>query len=155
MIYLVYTFFNYHSLQHSTRNDKFVVLWLKKDCNLLFEVFLVLVRDVVVYSLLNLKLIILYWFSDTRQDEDEQSGSRGDRITTTSLIKFRPTSADNDITWACEAEHPALLNPPLRTAVLLSVQRKLVINLFSWNKIPLCNIIYYSKSIIHTLGYLM
>ena len=63
-------------------------------------------------------------FLDTRQDEDEQSGSRGDRITTTSLIKFRPTSADDDITWACEAEHPALLNPPLRTAVLLSVQRE-------------------------------
>ena len=62
--------------------------------------------------------------SDTRQDEDEQSGARGDRITTTSLIKFRPTSADDDITWACEAEHPALINPPLRTSVLLSVQRK-------------------------------
>ena len=67
---------------------------------------------------------VSHLFSDTRQDEDEQSGSRGDRITTTSLIKFRPTSADDDITWACEAEHPALLNPPLRTAVLLSVQRK-------------------------------
>ena len=65
-----------------------------------------------------------FLFLDTRQDEDEQSGSRGDRITTTSLIKFRPTSADDDITWACEAEHPALLNPPLRTAVLLSVQRE-------------------------------
>ena len=69
---------------------------------------------------------VSHLFSDTRQDEDEQSGSRGDRITTTSLIKFRPTSADDDITWACEAEHPALLNPPLRTAVLLSVQRKFI-----------------------------
>ena len=68
-------------------------------------------------------------FLDTRQDEDEQSGSRGDRITTTSLIKFRPTSADDDITWACEAEHPALLNPPLRTAVLLSVQREYLITI--------------------------
>ena len=72
---------------------------------------------------------IFFTISDTRQDEDEQSGSRGDRITTTSLIKFRPTSADDDITWACEAEPPALLNPPLRTAVLLSVQRKYLINL--------------------------
>ena len=69
---------------------------------------------------------VSHLLSDTRQDEDEQSGSRGDRITTTSLIKFRPTSADDDITWACEAEHPALLNPPLRTAVLLSVQRKFI-----------------------------
>ena len=67
---------------------------------------------------------VFHLLLDTRQDEDEQSGSRGDRITTTSVIKFRPTSADDDITWACEAEHPALLNPPLRTAVLLSVQRK-------------------------------
>ena len=78
---------------------------------------------------LKFKLITVYLFSDTRQDEDEQSGARGDRITTTSLIKFRPTSADNDVTWACEAEHPALLNPPMRTAVLLSVQRKSFINL--------------------------
>ena len=73
----------------------------------------------------NTQLILLhYCISDTRQDEDEQSGSKGDRITTTSVIKFRPTSSDNGVTWACEAEHPALLNPPLRTAVLLSVQRK-------------------------------
>ena len=71
------------------------------------------------------QLIVFHYFvSDTRQDEDEQSGSKADRITTTSVIKFRPTSADNGVTWACEAEHPALLNPPLRTAVLLSVQRK-------------------------------
>ena len=71
-----------------------------------------------------LSILFLSIISDTRQDEDEQSGARGDRITTTSLIKFRPTSADDDITWACEAEHPALINPPLRTSVLLSVQRK-------------------------------
>ena len=47
------------------------------------------------------------------------------RITTFSTIKFRPTSSDNGVTWACEANHPALTNSgPLRTTVLLSVLRK-------------------------------
>lgn len=43
-----------------------------------------------------------------------------------STIRFRPTSSDNSVTYACEAEHAALLNPPLRSSVLLSVLRKFV-----------------------------
>ena len=41
-----------------------------------------------------------------------------------STIRFRPTSSDNGVTYACEAEHPALLNTPLRSTVSLSVLRK-------------------------------
>ena len=53
------------------------------------------------------------------------------RITTFSTIKFRPTSSDNGVTWACEANHPALTNSgPLRTTVLLSVLRKYFSNIF-------------------------
>ena len=52
------------------------------------------------------------------------------RITTFSTIKFRPTSSDNGVTWACEANHPALTNSgPLRTTVLLSVLRKYFSNI--------------------------
>lgn len=53
----------------------------------------------------------------------DEAGPEG-RTTTTSVIKFRPTAGDDGATWACEAEHPALVNPPMRTAVLLSVQRE-------------------------------
>lgn len=60
------------------------------------------------------------FFTDSRQDKD-QIGERDGRVTTTSTIKFRPTSSDNSVTWACEADHPALINPPLRSTVLLSV----------------------------------
>jgi len=60
------------------------------------------------------------YLTETREDVDEVGS--GGRTTTTSVIRFRPTSEDDGATWACEAEHPALINPPLRTAVLLSVQ---------------------------------
>ena len=50
-----------------------------------------------------------------------------ERKTTLSRIRFRPSSVDNQATFACEAEHPALRGSggraarPMRTAVLLSI----------------------------------
>lgn len=74
------------------------------------------------------------FFSDNRADEDE-SGLKDGRITSSSTIRFRPTSVDNGVTFACEAEHPALLNHPLRSTVLISVLRK---EFFSVLKIIYC-----------------
>ena len=68
------------------------------------------------------KHVLLFIFAESRQDVDEKGADN--RVTTTSVIKFRPTSSDNGVTWACEADHPALTNPPLRSTVLLSVLRK-------------------------------
>ena len=70
-------------------------------------------------------------FAESRQDVDEKGVDN--RVTTTSVIKFRPTSSDNGVTWACEADHPALTNPPLRSTVLLSVLRKYFFMLFLHN----------------------
>lgn len=46
------------------------------------------------------------------------------RKTVKSTIKFRPTSRDNKASFACEAQHQALLSVPMRVAVMLSVQCK-------------------------------
>lgn len=63
-------------------------------------------------------------FTADRSDEDRPSSLGLDRVTSTSVIRFRPTSSDDGVTWACEAEHPALDSAPLRASVLLSVLRK-------------------------------
>ena len=68
----------------------------------------------------------IYFISDSRHDEDKTGSSDG-RITSVSTIRFRPSASDNGITWACEAEHPALTYSPLRSSVLLSVLRKSVV----------------------------
>ena len=62
-------------------------------------------------------------FSDSRADDDQLNDASG-RITSTSTIRFRPTAADNGVTWACEAEHQAIVYSPLRASVLLSVLRE-------------------------------
>ena len=67
---------------------------------------------------------MITFFSEAREEIDEVSPDG--RVTTFSTIKFRPTSSDNGVTWACEADHPALSNSPLRTTVLLSVLRKFI-----------------------------
>jgi len=63
-------------------------------------------------------------------EESFEDGTLPDRKTTFSKIKFRPDSADNQATYACEASHPALqgslrgsrAGSPMRASVLLSVQ---------------------------------
>ena len=60
-------------------------------------------------------------------DDDQSSGggfTGSGRVTSTSTIRFRPTADDNGVTWACEAEHQAIVYSPLRASVLLSVLRK-------------------------------
>ena len=65
-------------------------------------------------------------------EESEEDGILPDRKTTFSKIKFRPNSADNQVTYACEASHPALRGTstrpasPMRSSVLLSVLCKLL-----------------------------
>lgn len=60
-------------------------------------------------------------------EESSEDGTLPDRKTTFSKIKFRPNSADNQATYACEASHPALRGTaarpanPMRSSVLLSV----------------------------------
>ena len=81
-------------------------------------------------------------------EESFEDGTLSDRVTSFSKIKFRPDSADNQATYACEvspppsgpqltiislqASHPALqgslrgsrAGSPMRASVLLSVQCK-------------------------------
>ena len=65
-------------------------------------------------------------------EESEEDGTLPDRKTTFSKIKFLPNSADNQVTYACEANHPALRGTatrpasPMRSSVLLSVLCKLL-----------------------------
>ena len=65
-------------------------------------------------------------------EESEEDGTLPDRKTTFSKIRFRPNSADNQVTYACEASHPALRGTPtkpaspMRSSVLLSVLCKLL-----------------------------
>ena len=60
-------------------------------------------------------------------EDSEEDGSLHGRKTTLGRIRFRPSSDDNQATFACEADHPALRGSgaqaarSLRTAVLLSV----------------------------------
>jgi hypothetical protein len=63
-------------------------------------------------------------FSDTRLDDDKIGSGPDGRVTSTSTIRFRPTAEDNGVTWACEAEHQAIVYSPLRASVLLSVLRE-------------------------------
>ena len=67
--------------------------------------------------------VILFILSESRADDNQLNDASG-RITSTSTIRFRPTAADNGVTWACEAEHQAIVYSPLRASVLLSVLRK-------------------------------
>jgi hypothetical protein len=66
------------------------------------------------------------WFSGNIEEREEE-GRLSRRITSLSRIRFRPGSEDNQATFACEAEHPALRGAPghaprpMRAAVLLSV----------------------------------
>lgn len=59
---------------------------------------------------------------------DDVAAFRGqDRQSIRSKIKFRPSSADNGATYACEAKHDALAGRPrMRFAVVLSVHCKFV-----------------------------
>ena len=60
-------------------------------------------------------------------EESSEDGTLSDRKTTFSRLKLRPNSADNQATYACEADHPALRGGrrraarPMRASVLLSV----------------------------------
>ena len=60
-------------------------------------------------------------------EESEEDGTLPNRKTTFSKIRIRPNSADNQVTYACEASHPALRGTPtrpaspMRSSVLLSV----------------------------------
>ena len=84
----------------------------------------------------------VYFISENREEIDELSPDS--RVTTFSTIKFRPTSSDNGVTWACEADHPALTNAPLRTTVLLSVLRKLVFHIFFCKpSILICGVTFF------------
>ena len=71
--------------------------------------------------------MIFSFYVDSRED-NEEDGSEDGRKTVTSTIKFRPTSRDDSATYACEADHPALLHttPPrtMRVSVVLSVMCK-------------------------------
>ena len=67
--------------------------------------------------------VILFILPESRADDNQLNDASG-RITSTSTIRFRPTAADNGVTWACEAEHQAIVYSPLRASVLLSVLRK-------------------------------
>lgn len=70
-------------------------------------------------------------------EESEEDGTLPGRKTTFSKIRFRPNSADNQVTYACEASHPALRGTPtkpansMRSSVLLSVLCKLLYIIFS------------------------
>ena len=59
---------------------------------------------------------------------DDVTAFRGqNRQSIKSKIKFRPTSADNGATYACEAKHDALAGRPrMRFAVVLSVHCKYI-----------------------------
>ena len=69
-------------------------------------------------------------------EESEEDGTLPNRKTTFSKIKFWPNSADNQVTYACEASHPALRGTatrpasPMRSSVLLSVLCKLLYILY-------------------------
>lgn len=63
-------------------------------------------------------------FSPEDETTSEESGTVGDRKTTKSTIKFRPTARDNKASIACEAQHRAILSGPMRVAVGLSVHCK-------------------------------
>ena len=53
------------------------------------------------------------------------------RKNTMSKIIFRPTAKDNQVVYACEASHPALLEEKVRRSeVLVSVLCKLLLFLF-------------------------
>ena len=67
--------------------------------------------------------VILFILPESRADDNQLNDASG-RIPSTSTIRFRPTAADNGVTWACEAEHQAIVYSPLRASVLLSVLRK-------------------------------
>ena len=69
-------------------------------------------------------------------EESEEDGTISNRKTTFSKIRIRPNSADDQVTYACEASHPALrgtatrTTSPMRSSVLLSVLCKLLYILY-------------------------
>lgn len=72
------------------------------------------------------KAHIIWYRKDSRfvtdsQVDTEEDGTMDGRKTVTSVVKFRPTARDNGATFACEAQHPALMNNPMRVTVVLSV----------------------------------
>ena len=69
---------------------------------------------------------LLYFHSlfSGRREDSEDAGSLPDRQTVTSVLRFRPTARDNLAEVACEAQHPALTQEPLRATVKMFVQCK-------------------------------
>jgi len=57
---------------------------------------------------------------DLEETEEEEGAGNALRTTTTSRIRFRPGSEDNQALFACEAHHQALQRP-LRAPILLSI----------------------------------
>ena len=69
------------------------------------------------------------FFAENRKDSDQPSPLGQDRVTSTSVLRFRPTSVDDGVTWACEADHPAVeySSRNSRYSIILSVLRKYTI----------------------------
>ena len=59
-----------------------------------------------------------------RREDSEDEGSLPNRMTVTSVLRFRPRAGDNTRKIACEAQHPALTKEPLRAFVTMLVQCK-------------------------------
>ena len=69
------------------------------------------------------KILIPILFLGRREDSDDK-GSLPERTTVTSILRFKPSAGDNSQNIACEAQHPALTQEPLRASIKMFVQCK-------------------------------
>ena len=104
-----------------------------KENKMIFRILKFKVIKVMIFGYIYLLSLFNGWkFISGSIEESEEDGTLPDRKTTFSKIKFRPNSADNQVTYACEASHPALRGTPtrpaspMRSSVLLSVLCKLL-----------------------------
>jgi len=61
-------------------------------------------------------------FIKGRREDSDDKGSLPERTTVTSILRFKPSAGDNSQNIACEAQHPALTQEPLRASIKMFVQ---------------------------------